>query len=233
MNSFSTAHDAMQNEPAHRTCPLCGSEESAPFHRDARREYLHCRQCALIFVPSQYFPQSADEKAHYDLHENNYHDPRYRRFLSRLAEPLQRQLTPGDCGLDFGSGPGPTLSRMLTEAGFPTTIYDPFYAPDASVWMAAYDFITASEVVEHLHRPRFELDRLWSVLRPGGFLGIMTKRVHDQHAFATWHYKNDPTHVIFFSEATFGWLSRYWSAELQVIGPDVVLFRRLESLRKK
>jgi 2-polyprenyl-3-methyl-5-hydroxy-6-metoxy-1,4-benzoquinol methylase len=92
-----------------------------------------------------------------------------------------------------------------------------------------YDFITASEVVEHLHHPRFELERLWSALRPRGILGIMTKRVRDQHAFANWHYKNDPTHVIFFSEATFVWLSRYWSAELQVVGPDVVLFRKQQS----
>lgn len=226
MSSFDTAHDTMINEPVTQTCPLCGSEGSDPFHRDARREYFRCRRCALVFVPPAYFLAPADEKAHYDLHENDDGDPDYRRFLSRLAEPLQRQLTPGQRGLDFGSGPGPTLSKMLSENGFPTTIYDPFYAPDAGVWQRRYDFITASEVVEHLHDPQFELDRLWSRIRPGGVLGIMTKRVYDQDAFATWHYKNDPTHVIFFCEATFDWLSRSWSAELQVVGPDVVLFRK-------
>lgn len=210
---------------------MCRSEDSQPFHRDVRREYLRCQQCALVFVPPTYFLSPADEKAHYDLHENHDSDPGYRRFLSRLAEPLQQHLTPGQSGLDFGSGPGPTLSKMLSENGFPVVIYDPFYAPDAGVWTAAYDFITASEVVEHLHDPRFELDRLWSHLRPGGVLGIMTKRVPDQEVFANWHYRNDPTHVVFFSQATFEWLSRYWSAVLRMVGPDVVLFRRQESCR--
>jgi len=45
-------------------------------------------------------------------------DPRYRRFLARLAEPLIAHLPKGARGLDFGCGPGPTLSLMLREAGF-------------------------------------------------------------------------------------------------------------------
>lgn len=214
------------SEPSPSPCPLCTTGGTAIFHRDSRREYLRCGACGLVFVPSRYFLSPDAEKACYELHQNNPDDANYRRFLGRLFHPLVEKLSSGARGLDFGSGPGPTLSRMLAEAGFPTAIYDPFYAPDAVVWRARYDFITASEVVEHLHHPRTDLDRIWTVLKPGGWLGIMTKRVLNVTAFAAWHYKNDPTHVAFFAEETFAWLAQRWSAEQQIVGPDVVLMQK-------
>ena len=115
---------------------------------------------------------------------------------------------------------------MFTEAGHTMRIYDPFYAPDTTPFQQQYDFITTSEVAEHLHQPRQELDRLWSCLKPHGVLGIMTKRVEERDAFSRWHYKNDPTHVCFFSTETFAWLADYWGAELTVCGRDVVVFRK-------
>jgi len=104
--------------------------------------------------------------------------------------------------------------------------FDPFYAPEIKPLQHQYDFITASEVLEHLHHPRRELDRLWSCLKPNGSLGIMTKRVIDQEAFSRWHYKNDPTHVCFFSIETFRWLEAHWRAILTISENDVVLFTK-------
>ena len=54
----------------------------------------------------------------------------------------------------------------------------------------------------------------------------MTKRVLDQEAFKTWHYITDPTHIAFFSEATFIWLAERWSAEIEISSADVVLFKK-------
>lgn len=203
-------------------CPLCESENTPWWHTDRKRHYHRCLNCSLVFVPPKYYLSAKAEKAHYDLHNNDPRDARYRTFLSRLANPLIAQLPAAATGLDFGSGPGPTLSMMMTEAGFPTEIYDPIYAPDIQVWEQKYDFVTASEVAEHLHRPQFEFRRIWASLRPRGVLAIMTKRVRDRAAFASWHYKNDPTHVIFFSEQTFHWLSQDCGAELQIVASDVV-----------
>ncbi len=129
------------------------------------------------------FTQEA-ERTHYGNHNNDPHDSRYRNFLSRLADPLMRSLAAGAEGLDFGCGPGPTLLVMVEENGFPTTIYDPAFERCTDIWSARYDFITASEVVEHLHRPRFEMEQLWACLNDGGVLGIMTKRRFDNHSFA-------------------------------------------------
>lgn len=212
-------------------CPLCGDPACQDFHRDRRREYRRCAVCSLIFVPPRYFVSREDEKAEYDLHENSPLDAGYRRFLGRLFAPLNERLQPHSRGLDFGSGPGPTLSVMFEEVGHKMSIYDPFYAPDSMVLdhrtlPRPYDFITATEVLEHLHDPRAELDRLWSCLRPGGWLGVMTKLALGPDAFATWHYKNDRTHVCFFSQSTFRWLAKRWTAELTFVGRDVILLRR-------
>lgn len=207
-------------------CPLCHHPKSRPFHRDRHRVYRRCEVCALIFVPPECFLSPRDEKAEYDLHQNDLYDVGYRRFLGRLFQPLGDRLRPGSRGLDFGCGPGPALALMFREAGHGMSVYDPFYAPDTAALSQAYDFVTATEVFEHLHRPGHELERLWSCLRPGGWLGIMTKLARDADAFARWHYKEDLTHVCFFSRVTFAWLAGRWSAELIFVGQDVILLRR-------
>ena len=211
-----------------RLCPLCRASEGRPFYQDSR-DYFRCQVCQLVFVLPHQFLSPKEEKSVYDRHHNSADDPRYRRFLDRLFVPLSERLAPNSCGLDFGSGPGPTLSVMFEEAGHSMEVYDPLYAPKTQLLERRYDFIAASEVVEHLHHPREELDRLWSCLKPLGSLGIMTKRVIDQEAFSGWHYKRDPTHVCFFSIETFHWLANHWGATLTAPEKDVVLFIKLRT----
>lgn len=215
--------ESLDTPPA---CPLCGRGQTAPYHQDRRREYFHCRICRLVFVPRAFHLSRGAEKAEYDRHQNDPDDPGYRRFLSRLFLPLQARLAPGSRGLDFGSGPGPALAAMLTEAGHDVALYDPFYAADSGVLDARYDFITVTEVAEHLHRPGPELDRLYRLLKPGGILGIMTKHVINRDRFARWHYINDPTHVCFFSRPTFTWLAKRWGARLDIVDQDAILIEK-------
>lgn len=207
-------------------CPLCANQEVADFWHDNRRNFLQCQGCLLVFVPPEQHLSASAEKAEYDLHQNSPDDDGYRSFLGRLAVPLLERLSPGSVGLDFGCGPGPTLSLMFNETGHRMRVYDPFYAPDPHIFDHQYDFITATEVLEHLHRPGEELDRLWGVLRSGGWLGIMTKMVIDREAFSRWHYKEDPTHVCFYSKAVFAWLAERWQTEAVFIGNDVILLNK-------
>lgn len=207
-------------------CPLCGFDDVLGFSQDARRNYLRCQQCLLVFVPAEYRLSRELERSEYDRHENIVDDPGYRQFLGRLFEPLVARLPAGARGLDFGCGPGPALAHMLEEAGFQVQLYDSFYQPDQSALAGSYDFICATEVVEHLHKPGMELSRLWGLLHPNGVLGMMTKLVIDAQAFSGWHYKNDPTHVCFFSRETWQWWAREHDAELTFVGADVMLLSK-------
>jgi len=206
-------------------CPLCRSAAKA-YHQGRRRAYYQCQHCRLVFVLPDAFLSVAEEKAVYDLHQNGPDDAGYRRFLSRMSRPLHRRLSTGSRGLDFGSGPGPTLSVLFEELGYPMAIYDPFYAPDRSVLAEEYDFVTATEVVEHLRSPRATLNQMWRCVKPSGYLGLMTKLVIDRAAFANWHYKNDDTHICFFSRDTFTWLAGEWGTAPLFVGKDVTLFQK-------
>ncbi len=209
-------------------CPLCRLPEAACFRNCSLRRYLQCKRCGLVFVHPDERLNRTEEKARYDLHRNDPADPEYRSFLARLAAPLSSLIQAGSSGLDFGCGPGPALAMMLKEQGHSVTLYDPFYAPDAGAWLQAYDFITATEVLEHLYMPGEELDRLFGVLKPGGFLGIMTKQLPASDELSDWHYMRDPTHVCFFSPATFEYIACAWKAALTIIDSDVVLFQKMK-----
>ena len=207
-------------------CPLCHEVDSVFWHRDSRREYRRCRRCLLVFVPPVFHLEPVAEKAEYDLHDNDPEDAGYRRFLSRVAQPLLARLPEPANGLDFGCGPGPALARMLEGAGHSVALYDKYYFPDPDPLGRDYDFVCATEVVEHLADPATEFNRLFGMLRPGGWLAIMTKRVRDQAAFSHWHYIQDPTHIAFYSEQTFAWIARHWQVEWELVGADVVFLRR-------
>ncbi|MEX2600535.1 MAG: class I SAM-dependent methyltransferase [Balneolaceae bacterium] len=212
-------------------CILCESGETSHLCREESRrmrmrDFYRCGNCRLVFVHPEQRLSPEEEFSRYELHENDPDDPAYRGFLNRMFEPLSKKLSPGSFGLDFGSGPGPALSRMLEEEGHTVRIYDPFYADDPSVFDETYDFITSTETAEHLFRPRWELDRLWSCLKSGGWLGIMTSLAPDDEQFAGWHYKNDDTHVTFYARESFEWLKRRWKAGLEFSGESVMLFRK-------
>lgn len=207
-------------------CPLCNDTDITDFHDDGHRPYRRCRRCLLVFVPPAWHLGAAEEKAEYDRHVNRVDDPGYRRFLSRLATPLLERVAPTARGLDFGCGPGPALAAMLREAGLEVDLYDPYYAPNPAALATSYDFVTATEVIEHLRAPAHALERLWALLSPGGWLALMTKLVIDRERFTRWHYTRDQTHIAFFSRPTMTWLGARWQAEPVFAADDVILFRK-------
>lgn len=213
------------------SCILCGSSGIELFYQDYSEhyagDYYRCQNCTLIFAAPKDRPSRKDEFARYETHENNPADEGYRNFLGQLFQPLNKRLKPKSKGLDFGSGPGPTLNLMFEEAGHEMQIYDSFYDDDPSVFEETYDFITATEVVEHLFHPGKELERLWNCLRPGGYLGIMTKIAEDDAVFfADWHYRLDLTHVTFYTKDTFHWLADHWNASVDFPGDRVIIFHK-------
>ena len=211
-------------------CPLCNSEDNWSFHRDAMRQYRRCRKCELVFVPELFWLNRVEEEAIYNLHENDSNDAGYRHFLTRLCTPLLSRLgaTPRH-GLDFGCGPGPALAAMLVEHGHTVELYDPIYFDKPALLHKKYDFICATEVVEHFRNPRESFLLVFSMLKPSGWFAVMTKRVRDEAAFKNWHYIRDPSHIVFYNEKTFQYLAEQHHADLELPEADVVLFRKMET----
>ncbi|MGB1310710.1 MAG: class I SAM-dependent methyltransferase [Leucothrix sp.] len=205
-------------------CSLCEHKHLKLYFSDIRH-YWQCERCALVAVNAHEHLSEVDEKARYDLHENDPNDAGYRRFLNRLVEPLSQRLSKGSQGLDFGCGPGPTVSLLLAEQGHQTACYDKYYANHPALLSRSYDFITTTEVLEHLREPGRELTRLIELLKPGGYLGIMTKRLPTLAQFPRWHYKQDPTHICFYADSTFEWIAEHWALSLEIIDNDVVILQ--------
>lgn len=206
-------------------CPLCSGPDIAPFAEVHSRRYLDCRDCGLAFMHREDLPNRSRELEIYGLHRNDPEDERYRAFLDRLALPLAERLRPGMSGLDYGAGPSHALARMLSERGYPTVAWDPLYAPCDALLTARYDFVTCTEVAEHFHRPRAEFDRLASLLRPGGWLAVMTQWRPADDEFAAWHYLRDPTHVSLYAQRTFRWITGQYGYALEMPASNVALLR--------
>jgi SAM-dependent methyltransferase len=210
-------------EPSH--CIVCRSSETRLFLDIEGRRYWRCELCLATFLDSSDRPDRESELAHYRHHENDPNDPRYRRFVSRLATPLMERLAKASLILDYGCGPGSALAAILREAGHSVRLFDPFFVPDASAFDVRYDAIACSEVAEHFHAPAVEFDRLGALLKPGGWLGVMTCFQTDDERFAKWHYRLDPTHVVFYREATLRAIANVRGWQFECVQKDVALMR--------
>ncbi|MEM9442243.1 MAG: methyltransferase domain-containing protein, partial [Pseudomonadota bacterium] len=86
--------------------------------------------------------------------------------------------------------------------------------------------VTLSEVAEHFFEPASEFDRLGALLKPGGWLGVMTSFQTDDGRFRHWHYRRDPTHVVFYRARTFEVLAEQRGWLLEIPSKDVALLRK-------
>jgi 2-polyprenyl-3-methyl-5-hydroxy-6-metoxy-1,4-benzoquinol methylase len=129
--------------------------------------------------------------------------------------------------LDFGCGPGPTISILLKELGGEVENYDPIFYKNDEALTKTFDVVTSTEVVEHFKSPEADWNMLVSLIKPQGLLAVMTQFISSDVDYKTWWYKNDPTHVVFYKEETLEYLANRF--QLEIIFNDkksVVIFRK-------
>lgn len=146
-----------------------------------------------------------EEKKRYSFHQNNADDKGYVSFLSRAIEPTISFLKDGMHGLDYGCGPNPVLANIVTSKGFKCDFYDPFFFPECKM-DCKFDFIFATECFEHFFWPNKDIEQICKILKKDGILSIMTELWNSNGDFDSWYYKNDPTHVCFYSENTISYI---------------------------
>lgn len=185
-----------------QTCALC-SQGATPFHR---QEFFCCPECRGIFRPGHLHLGPVEEKARYENHNNDIHDPAYRQFVSPITGSVLKDYTPAHTGLDFGAGTGSAISEVLSEKGYQISQYDPFFHDHPELLERKYDYIVCCEVIEHFHDPHKEFGLLKRLLLPGGALYCMTHIYSPDILFENWYYKNDPTHVFIYQKETIEWI---------------------------
>ncbi|MBC7370581.1 MAG: class I SAM-dependent methyltransferase [Bdellovibrionaceae bacterium] len=202
-------------------CLVCASEKVEKFEvrRKPRGAYFHCPICDVIFMDPSERMRPEDEKLRYDMHEN-VSTQGYRKFFLPLIQEIDKFAAlknihaPNLKILDFGCGPSAFLSVMLGEKNYRVTNYDIFYFTNQASLQHQYDVITCTEVWEHFYHPLEEIQQLTKLLNPGGLLGVMTSAHQGREHFEGWHYRRDPTHVVFFSERTMTWIADHFGLTL-------------------
>lgn len=185
------------------TCPICESQITLSWTHPKRHTLYHrCLTCEAIFMDSKDYPSKEIELKKYMEHENELTNEGYVNFLENFIDAAVCPYLPSGHILDYGSGPNPVLSLLLKRRGYDVAIYDPFFHQDMNENMT-YDLITATEVIEHFHDPMSNFKRMIDLLKPNGFLSVMTLFHHDDmDHFKDWFYQRDPTHVIFYRPKT-------------------------------
>jgi 2-polyprenyl-3-methyl-5-hydroxy-6-metoxy-1,4-benzoquinol methylase len=158
----------------------------------------------LVFVPQRYHLSRHDEKARYALHTNTFDDPGYVDYLRRFCRELDAiPLAAGPTVLDFGSGPGFALTRLLRdEKGIDAHPYDPLYGIGMDAPGRTYDLVVLCEVIEHLRDLDTELATIRRLRSPGGYVAVRTEPYDETTDFTSWWYAHDPTHINFFHRDT-------------------------------
>ncbi len=207
-------------------CPVCLSTKIKPFMKVKDLYYWTCKACGARLLSSKHWLSHKKELAYYQTHENDSNEEGYRKYVSKLAVPLLDKLSTPSKGLDFGSGPDPALAAILKENGHKMTLYDPFFYDCTGSLTHTYDFITCSEVVEHFRQPAKQFDLLNRLVRPGGWIGVLTKFQTVDSLFKNWRYRRDPTHIVFYRKITLEVIAkqRQWAIEFPC--QDVVLFKK-------
>ena len=210
-------------------CRLCANPETEQWIDNKGKTYHYCSICGIIQLDPTHFLSSAEEQERYLRHNNT---PENRGYITYLTNFIDTAVIPyvkpeGEI-LDFGSGPVPVLSDILTSRGFSTQSYDPFFN-DITDWeTGSFNAIVAVEVFEHLHHPAKVFPRIQKALKPEGNL-ILRTLLHEENykSFMKWWYREDKTHVTFYSEKTIKYICRRWDFVLiQIEGNCEIILRK-------
>lgn len=185
-----------------QVCPLCGSCGSEFYEKG----YIACKECGSIFKSRDLLLLPGEEKSRYELHNDDARDIGYQKFVSPITDAVTREFTPLHVGLDFGSGRASAVSEILSDKGFDILRYDPYFCDDKELLEQKYDYIVCCEVIEHFYDPKKEFALLRSLLKQGGRLYCKTHPYEESIDFKEWYYKNDPTHVFFYTDGSFRYI---------------------------
>lgn len=206
-------------------CTLCKAN-TADFFKKESRKYVRCQNCKAVLLHPEYYITGNSEKERYLEHNNDVDDPRYQKFVNPIVSRVLEDFPNTSTGLDYGCGTGPVATTALQKHSYKINLYDPYFENHPKVLEETYDFIICCEVMEHFHNPFEEFKRLYALLNPGGKLYCKTSIFYESIDFNKWYYKNDLTHVFFYSEESLEWIRANFGFESLEISPKLIVFEK-------
>jgi len=220
-------------------CPLCGALAPS-VGRSLSRLHCACPVCDLRFIPPAFHLSPEQEYERYLCHQNSLSNAGYVKFLmvavDCLKNHLRKELDVSPTILDYGSGPAPVLVQLLNREGFAAMGYDPIFGDRSEpgrivtgslAGQGPFDAVVSTETVEHFRMPRAEWEQMTSLIRPGGFLVVVTSLVLPGINLSHWYYAHDPTHIAFYSESTFRYIGEQWGlSRIATNGRNWVVMRK-------
>ncbi len=185
-------------------CPLCSTENEIFFQE--QEIYYKCSVCFGIYADEENKLDLASEKKRYELHDDDTADAGYRKFANPIVSSILDDYKSTDKGLDFGAGTSAIISVILKEHNYDIKNYDPYFHIYPKLLEQKYDYISSCEVIEHFYIPYKEFKLLKSLLKENSKIYLMSELYNEETDFSSWYYKNDPTHVFFYSNKTFQWI---------------------------
>jgi SAM-dependent methyltransferase len=220
-------------------CPVCEGTSSRPKYHKFGLPLVECRGCGLVFANprltpeeiwkryspdyfwNEYMPALGVRDGQFDL---NYFDSRHAAMLQLIARqrPNRGRL------LEVGAGSGFFLKAAeragWSVAGIEISTEGVEFATKRlgleirresaealSFPAASFDVVVMFDVIEHLLDLMAALERVKTVLRPGGLLVVSTPNLHALTRLALgseWAVLSPAEHLYNFSAATLGRLLR-------------------------
>lgn len=205
-------------------CILCRCETEL-FFQFKNRNYFKCLNCHSVMLDQNDYISPEKEKLRYESHNNDVMDERYQRYASPFIKAVMNDYSKHHLGLDFGSGTGPVITKLLRDQGYSVNIYDPFFADDKDKLKFQYDYIVCCEVMEHFHNPYSEFERLRLLLKPMGTLYLKTSLYDESIDFNKWYYKNDLTHVFFYHKKALEFIMNHFGFNELIIKKDLIILK--------
>lgn len=185
-------------------CIFCKNESTKLIK--LKKTYAQCSCCGGIFLLKDFFTTPQAQKERYLMHSNSLKDLGYKIFLLNFINPVRNFLEginylPKTI-LDYGSGPEPCLVELMNQSIFVNADirgWDPFFAPETPFFDAGADLVTCLEVIEHFEAPFENFVKLKNSCKKGGYIAIGTMFLTNDIDFNKWWYKEDSTHVSFYT----------------------------------
>ncbi len=203
-------------------CTLCNT----PLTNHVDEYFFICDNCGAYLKKYPFYLSPEKEKERYQKHQNNVNDIHYQIFTSPITHAILQKQSPNDLGLDYGCGNAPVISKQLMDKGYNVKLYDPFFYYNEDYLNFSYDYIFSCEVFEHFHSPKQEIEKLLSILKPNGYLYIMTHLYHSDIDFKNWYYRRDPTHVFIFTIKTIEYISEKFSLNIQSLTERLIIMKK-------